>query len=166
MLLVLTAMASVGVSGPASGQSGERELAAGLPLAVGLVPGTSLSPAPLQGKINPRLDAARGPVTVFVELAQTPAVEVFHAERRAGRSAPAAAKAATVARDRVSQAADRVLGTLRTLDSSTDELFRTANAVPGLVVTADLARVRELAALPDVRSVRKVVPKTAENSNT
>ncbi|MGH3947039.1 MAG: S8 family peptidase [Pseudonocardiaceae bacterium] len=158
-------MASVGVSGPASGQSGERELAAGLPLAVGLVPGTSLSPAPLQGKINPRLDAARGPVTVFVELAQTPAVEVFHAERNAGRPAPVAARAAGAAKTRMGQAADRVLGQLRHRSPDVRELFRTTNAVAGLAVIADAATVGELAGSPDVRSVRTIVPKTALNSS-
>ncbi len=77
-MLVLTAVASAGVSGPASGQAGQP------PLAVGLVPAAGLPPAPLQGKISPRLGATRGPVAVFVELTQTPAVEVFHAERGAG----------------------------------------------------------------------------------
>src|SRR5262249_38600213 len=81
------------------------------------------------------------------------------------RAAPAAAQAANAAKHRVAEAADRVLGRLRSLDRHTDELFRTTNAVSGLVVTADLAHIRELAALPDVRSVRKMVPKTPANAS-
>ncbi|HEX2299171.1 MAG TPA: S8 family serine peptidase [Pseudonocardiaceae bacterium] len=159
-VVVITATATAAVSAVAIGQPDQPELASGLPVAGHL-------PAELPlGKVSPVLGTGQGSATVFVELAQTPAVDVYHAERRAGRAAPVAARAATAAKDRVSQAADRVLGTLRTLDSGTDELFRTTNAVSGLVVTADLARVREIAALPDVRSVRKMVPKTAENSNT
>ena len=158
-VVAITATATAAASAVAIGQPDQPELAPGLPVAAQL-------PAELMpGKVSPRLSTGQGPVTVFVELAQTPAVDVYHAERHAGRSAPVAARAASVAKDRVIQAADRVLGTLRMLDSGTDELFRTVNAVPGLVVTADLARVRELAALPDVRSVRKVVPKTAGNAN-
>lgn len=155
----MTVTASIGANGPASGQSGAPQLAVGLPPAAGL------PPAPLQGKINPRLGVTRGPVTVFVELAQTPAVEVFHAERRAGRSAAFAAQAASAAKIQVEQAADRVLGMLRQRSPGVHELFRTTNAVPGLAVIADVAGVRELAGSPDVRSVRKIVPKTAMNSN-
>lgn len=169
MLLVLTAMASAGVSGPASGQAGGRSgalgLAAGLPLAVGLAPAAGLPPAPLQGKINPRLGTSQGPVTVFVELAQTPAVEVFHAERSAGRPAPVAARAASVAKSRMGQAADRALVLLRHRGADVHEMFRTTNAVAGLAVIADAATVGALAGSPDVRSVRKIVPKTAMNSS-
>ncbi|MGH3776672.1 MAG: S8 family peptidase [Pseudonocardiaceae bacterium] len=152
-------MASVGVSGPASAQSGA------LGLAVGLVPAAGLPPTPLQGKINPRLGATRGPVTVFVELVQTPAVEVFHAERSAGRSAPVAARAAGAAKSQTGQAADRVLGLLRHRSADVHELFRTTNAVAGLAVIADTATLGELAGSPDVRSVRTIVPKTAMNAS-
>ncbi|HEX2299166.1 MAG TPA: peptidase S8, partial [Pseudonocardiaceae bacterium] len=158
LALVTVVAATTTVSAVALGQPGQPELAPGLPLAA------PASPA-LHDKISPRLHTGQGPATVFVELVQTPAADVYRAERRAGRPAPAAARAATAAKSRVTQAADRVLGSLRSRDAGTDELFRTVNAVPGLVVTADLAHVRELAALPDVRAVRKVVPKTAENSN-
>ncbi|MGH4011170.1 MAG: S8 family peptidase [Pseudonocardiaceae bacterium] len=154
-----------GVSGPTGGRSAALELAAGLPLAVGLAPAASLSPALWQGKINPRLGSTRGPVTVFVELAQTPAVEVFQAERSSGRPAPVAARAARAAKSQIGQAADRVLGLLRQRSAGVGELFRTANAVAGLAVIVDATTVGELAGSPDVWSVRTIVPKTAMNSN-
>ncbi|MGH8918652.1 MAG: S8 family serine peptidase, partial [Actinomycetes bacterium] len=117
------------------------------------------------GKATPPLETARGPLTVFIEVAAIPAVDAYQAERSAGRPAAAAAEAAIAARNQATQAVDRVLGTLRTGGASVDELFRTVNAVPGLAVTADAARIRELASSPDVRSVHKVVPKTHTNSS-
>ncbi|MGQ0716824.1 MAG: S8 family peptidase [Pseudonocardiales bacterium] len=158
-------MASAGVSGPASGRSGALGLAAGLPLAVGLAPAAGLPSAPLREKINPRRGTRQGPLTDFVELAQTPAVEVFHAERSAGRPAPVAARAASVAKSRMGQAADRALVLLRHRGADVHEMFRTTNAVAGLAVIADAATVGALAGSPDVRSVRKIVPKTAMNSS-
>ncbi|MGH3797915.1 MAG: S8 family serine peptidase [Pseudonocardiaceae bacterium] len=153
-------MAAWGVpAASAVGQPGQPELAAGLPSAAGLPPGL------LQGKIGPVLGASKGPVTAFVELTQTPAVDVYQAQRRAGRPATAAAKAAVGARTLVEQAADRVLGSLRSRDPGTAELYRTVNAVPGVVVTADAAHIRELAASRDVRSVHTMVPKTITNSS-
>ncbi|MDQ3762596.1 MAG: hypothetical protein M3460_13285, partial [Actinomycetota bacterium] len=124
VVFVLTVAASIGASGPANGQasghsdghSGARELAIGLPPAAGLPPG------PLQSKLRPRLSDEHGPVTVFIELAQIPAVDVFSAERRAGRPVPAAARAARAASSQVGQAADRVLDLLR--DSSDMETYR------------------------------------------
>ncbi|HEY2763256.1 MAG TPA: S8 family serine peptidase [Pseudonocardiaceae bacterium] len=124
-----------------------------------------MAPGPLQGKIGPGLGGSTGPVTVFVELAQTPAVDAYQAERRAGRPASAATEAAVAARKLAGQAADRVLGSLRSRDAATREMYRTVNAVPGLVVTADVAHIRELTASRDVRSVHKVVPKTITNSS-
>ncbi len=158
MLLVLTAMISAGISGPASGRSGPLQLAVGLPPAAGL------APTPLRDKIGPRPGATPGPVAVFIELTQTPAVEVFHAERGAGHPAAVAARAAGAAKIRLEQAADRVLLLLRRSSPGGTELFRTTNAVPGLAVLADPAAVGELAGSPDVRSVRTIVPKTAMNS--
>jgi len=162
--VVLLAVAVVAGLGPATaaGQPDEpdpTELAQALPAAAGL---------PLDGllgKISPRLGGERGPVTVFIEFERTPAIDAYNAARQSGRSAAAARTAANEAKDVVGNTADAVLGTLRSRDGDTRELYRTANAVTGLAVTADAARVRELAALPQVRSVRKVVPKTTSNSN-
>ncbi|HEX8759467.1 MAG TPA: S8 family serine peptidase [Pseudonocardiaceae bacterium] len=159
MVVVLTVIASAGLSGLASGQPNTVPLAVSLPTAAGL------PPAPLQGKIGPRLDATRGPVAVFIQLAQTPAVEVFHAERSAGRPALTAARLASAAKSQVERAADRALAMLRHRNAGIHELFRTTNAVPGLAVIADAEAIRQLAGSPDVRSMYKIVPKTVMNSN-
>ncbi|HEY6423425.1 MAG TPA: S8 family serine peptidase [Pseudonocardiaceae bacterium] len=158
-VLALAVMTAVVAGGPASGQPAAPEIAIGLP------PATGLPPGPLQGKISPRLGAVQGPVTVFIELTLTPAVDVFTAQRSAGRPAKVAAQAASAARSQVGQAADRVLGLLGRQGGGAHELYRTANAVPGLAVIADAASVARLAGSPDVRSVRKIVPKTAMNSS-
>ncbi|MDQ4092896.1 MAG: S8 family serine peptidase [Actinomycetota bacterium] len=160
VVVVLTVIASAGLNGLASGQPDT------VPLAVGLPPAAGLPPVPLQGKIGSRLDAARGPVAVFVELAQPPAVEVFHTQRNAGRPAATAAQLAGAAKSQVEQAADRALGMLRDRNADVHELFRTTNAVPGLAVVADADAIRQLAGSPDVRSVYKIVPKAVMNSST
>ncbi|MGH3926311.1 MAG: peptidase S8, partial [Pseudonocardiaceae bacterium] len=160
--LTLTVTASIVSGGPASGQPAMSQLAVGLPPAAGLPPG------PLRGKISPLLDGTKGPVTLFVELVQTSAVDIFQAERGVGRTPAAAAVAARTAKSQIGQAADRVLGRLQQRGASVHELFRTANAVPGLAVIADaqVAQVLgELAGSPDVRSVRTIIPKTTMNSS-
>ena len=94
-VVAITATATAAASAVAIGQPDQPELAPGLPVAAQL-------PAELMpGKVSPRLSTGQGPVTVFVELAQTPAVDVYHAERHAGRSAPVAARAASVGAPRL-----------------------------------------------------------------
>ena len=157
-LLAVTVVAGLGAA-PAAGQPDQPELARPLPAAAGLPPGALL------GKISPRLAAEQGPVTVFVELERAPAIDAYDSARRAGRGEPEARSAANQARDVVGAAVDSVMGTLRSRNAGAREIYRTANAVPGVGVIADAAQVRELAALPQVRSVHKVVPKTTTNSS-
>ncbi|HEY3262213.1 MAG TPA: S8 family serine peptidase, partial [Pseudonocardiaceae bacterium] len=114
------------------------------------------------GKLSPRLTAASGSVTVFVELAATPAVDAYNTELRRGRVAARAA--ASAARTRVDGKATGVIAELRGRDRAARELYRTNNAVPGVTVVADAASLRQLAANPDVRSIRIAVPKKVANS--
>ena len=58
-----------------------------------------------------------------------------------------------------------VLGQLRSADAKPQVVTQTANAVPGVVVTADAAKLREVAKRADVVSVRTVVPKTRTNAS-
>ncbi|GAB2990199.1 S8 family serine peptidase [Amycolatopsis acidiphila] len=132
--------------------------AAGLPTA-------KVDAATLQGKLSPRLGAAWGQTTAFIELAQQPAVDAFNAERAKGTGPDKAKQAANAAKAGVTGAVDSVLGQLRSLDAGTKKLFQTSNAVSGVVVTADAARLREIARRPDVVSIRTVVPKTRQNNS-
>ncbi|GHF64018.1 subtilisin family serine protease [Amycolatopsis bartoniae] len=127
------------------------------------VPAVKVDTSGLRGKLSERLTAARGRTTAFIELAQQPAVDAFNAARSGGTEK--AKQAANAARAGVTGAADSVLGQLRSLDAGTKKLFQTSNAVPGVVVTADAAKLREIAQRQDVVSVRTVVPKTRENAS-
>ena len=113
------------------------------------------------GSSERALDRARGPVTAFVELTTTPATQAFGDEKARGGDPAAAARAA---RQRVDAQADRVLTALRGRDAATREVAKTRNAVPGVVVTADAASLRGLTALPEVKSVRRTVPKSVRNA--
>ncbi|WP_199441102.1 S8 family peptidase [Umezawaea beigongshangensis] len=117
-------------------------------------------------RIGATLARATGTVTAFVELAETPAVEAFSDERARSADLGAATEAAKRTRVRSAEKAERVLEVLRDKDSATREVAKTANAVAGLVVSADAAGVRELVALPEVRSVRLSVPKVVQNASS
>lgn len=119
----------------------------------------------LVGKLSPRLDTAQGRTTAFVELAKQPAVDAFNAERAKGTGTEAAKQAATVAKQSTTAAVTAVVGALRTRDAGAVQLAQTVNAVSGVVVTGEAAKIRELAARDDVVSVRTVVPKTRTNAS-
>ncbi|GGM36482.1 peptidase S8 [Longimycelium tulufanense] len=158
---MLAAVLAAGVTGAgvASGQeTDDADLAPSVPPAAGL-PAAALS-----DKVVPRLAGIQGRVTAFVELERKPAIEAFTEQRREGRSKDEARKAAQRARQEAQQAAEKVVGELRAKDAETRESYRTSNAVPGVVVTADAGKVRELAGLPEVRAVFPVVPKEPTNS--
>ncbi|GAB3564221.1 S8 family serine peptidase [Amycolatopsis endophytica] len=150
--------AALAATGFASGSAAAQDE----PLAPG-VPVAKVSADGLQGKLSPRLASASGRTTAFVELTQQPAVDAFNAQRGAGKDR--AKQAANDARAGVAGVVNSVLGQLRSLDAGTEVLYSTANAVSGVVVTADAAKIRELAARADVASIRTVVPKTRTNSS-
>ncbi|MGH3518971.1 MAG: S8 family serine peptidase [Haloechinothrix sp.] len=112
--------------------------------------------------------AARGPalaggtITAFVELDQPAGIDAYTAERGAGREQ--ARSAARSAKRAVAETARSILAELRTHDPAARALYRTSNAVPGVAVTADAERIRDLAARDDVRAIRPMVPKTRTNA--
>ncbi|GLZ35464.1 peptidase S8 [Lentzea sp. NBRC 105346] len=141
---------------PASASAQDAPLARSQPTAHGL------DAKALALKVSPRL-AKAGKVTAFVELESKPAVDAFTEKQSQGKEA--AKQAAKDARNETKSKADQVVGQLRVADNGTKELFRTTNGVPGVVVSADAKKVRELASRPDVKSVYPVVPKKRTNSN-
>jgi len=142
----------------APGSPAPGGLAPGVPRAGTLI-GASALPA---GLLPPGPSAAGGRVAAFVELAEAPAVDAFHTGLR--RSRAAAAASARAARARVDGHAERVLADLRGRDATARELYRTTDAVAGVAVLAEGASLRGLAANPDVRSVRRIVPKKVDNA--
>ncbi|GGM44038.1 peptidase S8 [Longimycelium tulufanense] len=130
------------------------------------VPGaTPLPTAPVEGKISPKLAEVKGAVTAFVELEKKPAVDAFAEKEREGAGKERAKQAAQQAKQETRQAAEKVVRELRAKDANTTESHRTSNAVPGVVVTADADKVRELASMPEVRAVRPVLPAERTNSS-
>ncbi|GHF14606.1 peptidase S8 [Amycolatopsis deserti] len=150
--------AALAATGFASGSAAAQDepLAAAKPVA-------KVAEDGLRGKLSPRLASASGRTTAFIELTQQSAVDAFNAERGAGKDR--AKQAANSAKAGVAGVVNSVLGQLRSLDAGTEVLYSTANAVSGVVVTADAAKIRELAARPDVASIRTVVPKTRSNNS-
>ena len=133
-------------------------------LAAGLKP-ARVDATGLQGKLSPRLNAAQGRTTAFIELAKQPAVDAFNDEQSKGSGKDKAKQAANAARAGVTGLAGNIVAQLRSADAGTKMLFQTSNAVAGVVVTADAAKIRELADRDDVVSIRSVVPKTTGNNS-
>lgn len=147
-----------------AGSTAGTALAADDPLAPSVAAARGLDAGKLQLKVSDRLTAAKGRVTAFVELEAKPAVDAFAEETGKGATKQQAKDAAKATKNDTGRVTDVVVGALKGKDSATRELFRTANGVPGVVVQADAAKVRELAQRADVKSVRTVVPKVRQNS--
>ncbi|MBV9950575.1 MAG: S8 family serine peptidase [Acidimicrobiia bacterium] len=116
---------------------------------------------------SPRLQGAllraRGQVSVFIELAAPNAADAYAASAPTSRSA--AKGAALDARAQADRTASTVVAAVRSSDAGAQELFRTANAVAGVAVTADAASIRSIAARSDVVSIKQLVPKRLENAH-
>jgi subtilisin family serine protease len=160
---VLAAALTAGFSGGADAVASPSNLAPSAPK-----PGKSISRSALAGeKLSPRLNSAQlnsaqGKVTAFVELAETPAIDAYNTDLRRGKAAAKAASRA--ARSKVNKQADDVVAKLRGKDRSARVIARTNNAVSGVTVLADAAKLRELASDPQVRSIRLTVPKKVDNA--
>lgn len=123
---------------------------------------SDLDPGLAADGISPRLADAQGRVSAFVEVKKQAAVDAFNNEKSNGKKAAAAA--ANRARKSALGTVDKVVGNLRTMDARTTVLARTANAVPGAIVSADAQRLRDLAGRDDVVSVKPIVPKKHQNA--
>jgi len=114
-------------------------------------------------KLAGGLDRASGSHAVFVQLTGHGAADAATLARSTGKASPAAA--ARSRRAAVAQTAKAVLGTARSKDKGTDELFQVSNAVPGIALRADSAALRAIAARSDVVKVSPLVAKTASNAS-
>ncbi len=99
---------------------------------------------------------------MFVEFARPSALDEYRAGLAGG--VDLARRAATDAKAGIASLTDGLLADFRGAEG-TGELFRTSNAVAGVAMRADAAAVRELAARPDVRSVRRILPARPANSS-
>ncbi len=88
------------------------------------------------------------PVTVFVELTSTAAVDTTSVTQ------------ARSAKDHTSASASRVVSR-----SGGREVARTSNAVPGVVLSTEKSRLSALSSMPEVRAVHRMVPKQLTNAH-
>ena len=131
-------------------------VAAGL-LVTGVAPAAAAEPErPFAGSPN------SAPAAVFVELDRPSALDDYRAQLPRGRDA--ARSAARSARTDITSLADRIIARVRGTEG-TNELFRTANAVPGVALRATAATVADLASQPGVRSVRRITPARTSNAS-
>ncbi|KAA2253525.1 S8 family serine peptidase [Solihabitans fulvus] len=135
------------------------------PLAQSLPSHKGLPTGDLTNKIEPKLANANGVVTAFVELDKKPAVDAFNEKKSQGGSKDQAKQAAKDAKADTAQTTDKVVADLTSKDAATTVVAKTANAVPGITVTANADKIRELAARPDVKAVYTTVPKERTNAD-
>ncbi len=161
---LLTAAMAVGllasVATPASAADPKRAAGASNPIKVTIPKG--LETGALVTKLPSDLIAAKGPVSVFVRLKTKGAADAYNAALPSKKAAKAAALAA---RASTNKSATTILGVLKGKDKTARELFRTTNAIPGLAVIADAAKIRTLAVRADVVSIARLVPKKLENAH-
>jgi subtilisin family serine protease len=177
-IAVLAATLTIGFT--ASGVAGAAPSATGAAAVPGLPPGVAAADSVPAGraaaaalsrraaslpKVTLPMRQAKGPVTAFVELAATSAVDAAADQQRKGAGKDAAKRAARDARSNANSVATAVFGQARSRDGSARELYRTSNAVPGIMVHGDAAALRDLAARPDVVSVKLATPATPTNAS-
>ncbi|MGV8966077.1 MAG: S8 family serine peptidase [Cellulomonas sp.] len=124
----------------------------------GLPVASSLPPS---DKVAPSLGTADGPVTAFVQLAAPSALDV--AETGASPAEVAAAA------ETITTLADAVVpdsSAARSAGAVPEQLAVTKNLLAGTLVRGDAARIRDLAASPDVVAIFRVVPKTPDNKGS
>lgn len=137
-------------------------------VAVPLAP--SLAPAgdgaEFVGKLAPGLRSVQGTATVFVELAKKSALDAFTEEQARGGGKARAKRLAKAANQDVNTAATDVVATLTRGDAGAKLLAVTTNGIPGAIVSADIAMVRELSSRRDVVAIRPVAEHEKSSTNS
>ncbi|GAA3994016.1 S8 family serine peptidase [Allokutzneria multivorans] len=155
-VVLVAALAAAGLAGHASAQTTPAD---------GLTPAAPTGPWPKlaeRERVDPALLAADGTATAFVELSERSLVDVY-AEQRRNRATPEqTAQAVRSTRERMNQQADRVVAAL---GSGGEELYRTGNALNGLMLSGKADKLAALGKLPEVRSVRRHLPTERMNAS-
>ncbi|WP_407344701.1 S8 family serine peptidase [Pengzhenrongella phosphoraccumulans] len=147
-VVVATALGASG-AGAASPDPGSP----GLPVAASL---------PATDKVAPSLDGADGPVTAFVQLAAPSALDVAETGAPPAEVAAAAQTIETLA-DAVVPASSAARSRQGT---APQRIAVTTNLLAGTLVSGEAARIRDLAASPDVVAIYRIVPKTPDNKGS
>ena len=109
----------------------------------------------------PAFATESGSVNVMLELDAVPAARVYAASSRLSTRARSAATRVAVDRVETQQASVRVR--LAAPATRATVLFETSRAYAGIAVTTDASRLDALAAIPGVKAVHRLVPKTRDN---
>lgn len=117
-----------------------------------------------EGSIDSSLARAAGRVDVMLELDAAPAAHAFGLARRSGLTVARAAAKRQSAVVESQQAA--VVSRLRDRATAARVLYRAHALYAGVAVTTDASRLRALAALPGVKAVHRLVPKSVDNSSS
>ena len=107
------------------------------------------------------VSAGEGPVAVMLELDAPPASRAFAAS--AGLSARSRGLATRAAVDRVEAQQASVRARLNAPATRATVLYETSRVYAGIAVRTDASRLSALAALPGVKAVHRLVPKTRDN---
>ncbi|MFB9906105.1 S8 family serine peptidase [Allokutzneria oryzae] len=156
-VVLVAALVATGFAGHATAQP--------TPPADPLTPAPPTAPWPAlaeRDRVDPDLLAMDGTATAFVELTERPLVDVYAEQRRNRATTEQTAQAVRANRDRMSQQADRVV---KALGSGGTELYRTSNALSGLMVSGEARKLAALGELPEVRSVRRSLPTGRMNAS-
>ena len=100
-----------------------------------------------------------GPVSVMIELDALPGAKAYAAT--SGKVARAVATRAAISR--VTRLQASVRAQLASPATRAQVLFETANAYAGIAVRTDRSRLEAIAALPGVKAVHRLVPKSRDN---
>ncbi|SDN36340.1 S8 family serine peptidase [Allokutzneria albata] len=155
-VVLVAALAATGFAGHATAQTTPAD---------GLSPAAPTGPWPKvaeRDRVDPALLAADGTATAFVELTERALIDVYAEQRRDRATPDQSAKAVRANRERMNQQADRVVAAL---GSGGQELYRTANALNGVMLSGEARKLAALGKLPEVRSVRRHMPTERMNAS-
>jgi len=113
----------------------------------------------VDAQVPSALFPASGPISVMIELDAAPAAKAYAAT--SGKAARAVATRAAISRVKRLQATVRAQ--LSSSATRAQVLFETANAYAGIAVRTDRSRLEAIAALPGVKAVHRLVPKSRDN---
>ncbi|WP_323101630.1 S8 family serine peptidase [Intrasporangium sp. YIM S08009] len=116
------------------------------------------------GTVDQDLRRATGPVDVMLELDAVPAVRAFGQAR--GRGLAAARSAARSQTSAVKQAQRSVESRFGAGSTRARTLYRAHAAYAGIAVQTDASRLAALAAIPGVKAIHRLTPKSTSNSSS
>ncbi|MER7074068.1 S8 family serine peptidase [Terrabacter sp. NPDC000476] len=115
-------------------------------------------------KVDAGLRSAKGPVSVMIELDAAPAARTFGSARARGTSAATtAAKDQTKAIKRAQTSIESRFGASATRART---LYKVHAVYSGIAVQTDASRLKALAAIPGVKAIHRLTPKSLTNSSS